>query len=115
MNAIRKARPPKLGDVRYLATWIDDAHFRRAATLGGYTEDGPDSRLEFAELADSEMAKEFASMESAKSWAVAHAAMDYYGTPRVETQTLSDDGYGEPYEWARSDMQEFCEDLWIPL
>lgn len=96
---------PKLGDVRYLVTWIDRDAMRQ--TVGD--DDLPD-RLEAAERG-----KSFASESGAKIWAQANARRDEYGSPRLEQQTFEREYPDVPPDWQRGEYQEWSEGRWQPL
>lgn len=96
---------PKVGDVRYVVTWIDRAAMRLT--------DFDDDLVE--RLQEAERAKTFETEDEAKTWAQANAIRDEYGNPRFEKQTHQHVYDDIPAEWVQSEYQEWMDDAWQPL
>jgi len=105
MSATLSASRPRIGDVRYVVTWID----RDAMRLS----DGEDDLIERLEVA--ERSRGFATMRAAKAWGKANADKDEYGNPRVEKLTFTQDDIDIPAYWIRSEYQEWTVGSWQPL
>lgn len=96
----------KLGDVRYVVSWIDRAEMRKSAS----SEDDLVERLHAAERR-----KAFSIAADAKGWAVANSIRDEYGNPRFEKQTFWREDEDLPPEWQQSEYQEWMDGSWQPL
>src|ERR1700744_5741349 len=94
---------PKVGDVRYLVSWIDRSAMRLT---------DPDDDL-CERLQDAERSKAFATEIEAKAWAQWNVGRDEYGAPRLEKQTLEREYPDVPPDWQRGEYQEFADGSWI--
>lgn len=105
MSATLSVSRPRIGDVRYVVTWID----RNAMRLS----DGEDDLIKRLEVA--ERSRGFSTMRAAKAWGKANSDKDEYGNPRVEKLTFTQDDDDVPADWFQSDYQEWMNGAWQPL
>jgi hypothetical protein len=97
---------PKLGDVRYVVTWIDRDAMRRSDNSG-------DDLGEW--LQQAERMRVFAADVAARTWAEENFSLNEYGAPRFEKQTFQRDDEDMPAEWMQSEHQEWSDYVWQPL
>jgi hypothetical protein len=96
---------PKVGDVRYLVSWIDRDAMRLI---------DPDDDL-VERLQDAERTTAFATEAEAKTWAEANTGRDEYGAPRLERQTLEREYPDVPPSWSRGEYHEFADGSWVSV
>jgi hypothetical protein len=97
---------PKLGDVRYVITWICRGAMRESV----FSDDDLVERMQAAERH-----RIFATDVEAKAWAEANQERDEYGAPRFEKQTFEREYDDVPAEWQQSEYHEWSDDAWQPL
>jgi hypothetical protein len=101
---------PKVGDVRYLAVWIDAATWEKLGRAQGWQPG--ESLYDYVEADYAEKQKQFPTLEAAKKWAEKNLKLDEWQTPFAETQVYSDDGYGPPYSWEIQTREIFDDGEW---